>query len=679
MASRGRLRLLAVPLLLVLVPCAAIGVIGYQWLRLERVQEARRSQEAAAEEAVRLRADLLAHLVSVADETARAWRGRDTSAPPFAPPPSVVLPIAEAYRFTPTGGLLYPNYERAYHDLIRQHEAAMAGATWRRGLDQLERLEAQGDREGAARELADLRSIANAPGLVATLSLAEGRLALAGKNLTAAARAAQAVLECCAAARDEYGTPFSVYAASQLIAAWRRQNTLARHFPELAARLTALLEQGAIGHPADLPHILSLVEGNPGLPEATALAEAARRTAARIERQMAGGAQFERWVAASTMLGRESGRFVVSILWVAERPRLVGVLRAGDEGFLTAVFDTDQVGSWLAARAADRGRFEARIVASGGSQGTGANRSGLFPEAPGLDLVLQPRATDPALQRSRSLLFGGALAAALLLALLVGYLALRDIDRDVRVATLRANFVAGVTHELKTPLTSIRLLAETLRLKRTRDPDAADELLAAIVDESERLGRLLDNVLGFARIDRGEEVYRPEPIELRAAVASAVARLRRMTEQGGFRVTVDNAGGNLYVRADADALAQAIANLVSNAMKYSGASRQIRVAVEPAGHKAHVSVTDYGIGIPPNEQLRVFDRFYRGPEASGMAEGAGLGLALVRHFAEAHGGWVTLLSEPGKGSTFTIVLPTSRIQESGVGNRGTASVPPPES
>ena len=128
----------------------------------------------------------------------------------------------------------------------------------------------------------------------------------------------------CAGARDEFGTPFSAYAAWQLISAWRREDTLPQHAPEM--RLTSLLEQGHIGHPADLPHILSLVDASGPAPEATALADAAKAAAARIERQIADGAQFERWVAASTMLAQRKG-FLLSVMWSEGRPRLVGVLR----------------------------------------------------------------------------------------------------------------------------------------------------------------------------------------------------------------------------------------------------------------------------------------------------------------------------------------------------------------
>jgi two-component system phosphate regulon sensor histidine kinase PhoR len=653
----GRLRLLAVPLLLVLVPCAAIGAVGYQWLRLERAQESRRSQEAAVDEAVRLRADLLAHLMMVAERTSLAWRGRETGSLPFASPPAAAPLVADAYRFTAAGGLLYPNYERAYRDLIRQHETGTALPAWRRGFDRLETAEAQRDRQIFARELAQLRAIADTPSLVASLWLAEGRLALARSDATSAERAAGQVLGCCAAARDEFGTPFVLYAAWQSVAAARREGALAARFPQLATQLASLIDQGAIGHPADLPQILSLAEAHRALSGATELADTARRASARIERQIADGAQFERWVGASTMLAREMQRFLLSVLWSDGRPRLVGALRESDRGFLTVAFDTNQVGSWLAARSSDRGRFDATLVVAGENLGSTGFRAGLFPEAPGLDLVLQPSAADPAFQRYRSLLFAGALGAALLLSLVVGYLATRDIAREVHLATQRANFVAGVTHELKTPLTSIRLLAETLRLKRARDSQTADELLAAIVDESERLGHLLDNVLDFASIDRGENIYRPEKIDLGPAVQGALGRLERMVDQAGFRVAVDVEDGNLPVRADPDALDRAVINLISNAMKYSGASQDIHVAIARVENEAQLSVTDHGIGIPPEEQQRIFDRFYRAPEASRMVGGAGLGLALVRHFAEAHGGRVEVSSEPGKGSTFTIALP----------------------
>ena len=661
----GRLRLLAVPLLLVLVPSAALGLIGYRWLRLERLQETQRSREAALAEGTRLREDVFARLAAVASETSRAWGSREAGSTPFASPPLPSDLVTAAYRFTPGGVLLYPDHDRAYRELVRRHEAAINRPAWRRGFDLVAAHEARGDVAQARRTLEGLLRTADGPDIEAALRLATGRLALEQGDLVAAEATARELLGCCSAVRDEYGVSFGLYAAAQLVAAWRRQGVLRIRFGPLAGQLERLLDQGVIGHPVDVPQIVSLAASARPPAEADALVARTREGASRISGQAAAGHELERWVAASTLVARNRQDMVLSTLFSDGQPRLVGVLREPGGQFLALSFSTDRLASWIAARASGRGRFEATLTASGAAAAAGAIRVALSPDTPGLDLVLRPPAVDPALQQDRTALLGGVFVAAFLLVLIVAWLTLRDISRELRAASLRANFVAGVTHELKTPLTSIRLLAETLRLKRTRDPAAADELLGAIVSESERLGQLLDNVLGFARIDRGEHPYRPADVDLAAAVDSALARLRYIVEQAEFRITVERSGGPLHVHADGEALTGAVANLLGNAVKYSGTSREIRVAMGRTGGDAELRVTDFGIGIAPHERSRVFERFYRAPKASREAAGAGLGLALVRHFAEAHGGQVTLTSEPDTGTTFTLRLPLVRTQEPG--------------
>ncbi|HSB17517.1 MAG TPA: ATP-binding protein, partial [Bryobacteraceae bacterium] len=275
----------------------------------------------------------------------------------------------------------------------------------------------------------------------------------------------------------------------------------------------------------------------------------------------------------------------------------------------------------------------------------------------GLELSLRPRESGPAIERRRQNLFAGALAAAVLLVLLLGWFAFRDVSREVRLASLRSDFVSSVTHELRTPLTSIRLLAETLRLKRTRDPATGDQMLGAIVDESERLTRLVDNVLSFSRIEKDARAYHQKPIELAGAVNDAIRRFQHVLKRGEFHLVQESDDQTLRVLADDEALSQTLLNLLDNAVKYSGPSREIQLGVYRRGAEAEIRVTDHGIGVPAAEQRHIFEKFYRVPGAAGETTGAGLGLALVKHFAEAHGGRVAVESEPGAGSSFSLWLP----------------------
>jgi signal transduction histidine kinase len=249
-----------------------------------------------------------------------------------------------------------------------------------------------------------------------------------------------------------------------------------------------------------------------------------------------------------------------------------------------------------------------------------------------------------------------AAAAVVVLTLLAGGLAARDVVRERRMAALRATFLAGVTHEIKTPLTSIRLMAETLRQGRATAA-TSPELLGTIVNEAEHLSDLVDNLLSTSRIESGARTYRPRVVDFGELVRAARKRVDYALAKDGFTLVEHVPDVSIRVHADPDALVQAVLNLLGNAMKYSGASRQIRLVVDVDDTHARLRVADDGVGVPPAEQARIFKSFYRAASAEALTTGAGLGLALVRHFADAHGGGVSVESAPGRGSVFTIVLP----------------------
>jgi signal transduction histidine kinase len=262
---------------------------------------------------------------------------------------------------------------------------------------------------------------------------------------------------------------------------------------------------------------------------------------------------------------------------------------------------------------------------------------------------------------SRRVFLAITLMLALALALLAGYLLWRDVQRDRRLAEMRSQFVSSVTHELRTPLTAIRMFTETLRLDEDVDHRTRSEYLDTILHESERLSRLVDNVLDFGKIERGKKIYRFQPVSLDDVVEGAARAMQYPLEQAGFALEVAVERNLPLVTADADALQQAILNLLTNAMKYSGDSRRIQLGLDRQNGVARIQVVDRGVGIAPGDHDRVFERFYRAPTAFNQhIPGAGLGLTLVAHIAAAHGGRVEIDSHPGAGSTFTIRLPLAR-------------------
>jgi two-component system phosphate regulon sensor histidine kinase PhoR len=256
-------------------------------------------------------------------------------------------------------------------------------------------------------------------------------------------------------------------------------------------------------------------------------------------------------------------------------------------------------------------------------------------------------------------------------------LVLHDLTGIRRFEAMRADFVANVSHELRTPLTAIRGYAETLQSGALRDPERATEFVAVIQRHSERLTRLIDDLLTLSDLELGKTEIRPRPLPVAEVVRAPLEMLRQKAEERGVRLGAEIADGIPPVLGDPDRLEQVLINLVDNAIKYSGSGSRVRVVASRATSRdgkpaIEIAVCDDGVGIAEKDIPRLTERFYRVDRArSRELGGTGLGLAIVKHIVQAHGGSLAIESELGRGTNVRITLP----QAGGDGDAGLARMP----
>ncbi len=396
-----------------------------------------------------------------------------------------------------------------------------------------------------------------------------------------------------------------------------------------------------------------------------------------------------RWSGASPPEEREKNALALSIAtesiyrqWIAE-PGSKGrrVLKAADWPVLISWTGTsDQLAAVLAGPSylgskwtgalRDRRVQGALIDADGqvmiGSFNKGGPQAVRTVATTRLPGTLHATSADPGADEAggagrRGLLLAGFVVLALVL--LVGsYFIVRSIDRERAVARLQSEFVSAVSHEFRTPLTSLRQLSEMLSKGRVPTEDLRQKSYDILAHESERLQRLVESLLDFGRIEARAFRYHYELLDPVTLVGDLVAEFQEQAAARGYRIDFARVGEYPLIQADREALGLALRNLLDNAVKYSPDCRTVWVEMARERGRLAIRVRDQGMGIPASEQKEIFNKFVRGTGSrAAHIQGTGIGLAMARHIIEAHDGEIRLESDPGRGSTFTILLPLEKM------------------
>jgi len=288
----------------------------------------------------------------------------------------------------------------------------------------------------------------------------------------------------------------------------------------------------------------------------------------------------------------------------------------------------------------------------------------VFPSnLPSLSLLLYPenlRLFDSLLRPGKGLFFYIFVVIVIILAFGL-FFTLQTVNQELHLSKMKSHFMSTVSHEFKSPLTSIRQMAEMLVRGRVPSPEKQQKYYGTILQQSERLSHLIDNILDFSKMEEGQKSFRFEKTDIIPVVKEIVELFQKHTEERGFNISLTIPEPLPDVVFDREAIEQVMHNLLDNACKYSDTSRNIEVQLFPKGNNIVFSVRDYGIGIRKEDHNKIFSRFYRaGEELTQNVKGSGIGLTIVKQIVDAHHGDISVESNPDKGSIFTVKLPVSQ-------------------
>jgi signal transduction histidine kinase len=360
---------------------------------------------------------------------------------------------------------------------------------------------------------------------------------------------------------------------------------------------------------------------------------------------------YDRWQGAISRDGSLGGRDFHAdsslVVWNATGERLTALVTP--PGWLTSTLT-------LPANSSDV-RWKLTVPGAPSGAGHVVTRSLAEAQLPGR-LEFSSLSFGTGTSSSRRSLWLTGVALMVLLVLASGYAVHRGISQELRVARLQSDFVAAVSHEFRSPLTTLRTITELLAQNRIPDEVRRQKSYQFLDRETNRLHRLVEDLLDFGRMESGRKQYRLESHDAFQLVRAAVAESSEDATANGFRVETNLGSGPAIVRADEEALRRAVRNLIENAMKYSPECRTVWVDGTVEDHRVSISVRDQGMGIDPQEQRTIFQKFVRGNAAKKAGiKGTGIGLSMVQQISEALKGEVRVQSKVGAGSTFTILLP----------------------